>query len=43
VYLRGIDGAPEFVEVPEPSDEALRAVLHKIIARSMKLLTGQGV
>lgn len=43
VYLRGIDGAPEFVEVPEPSDEALRAVLHKIIARSMKLLTRQGV
>jgi hypothetical protein len=23
VYRRGIDGAPEFVEVPEPTDEAL--------------------
>jgi hypothetical protein len=43
VYLRGIDSAPEFVEVPEPTDEALQAVLHKIITRSMKLLTRQGV
>ena len=30
VYLRGIDGAAEFVEVPEPTHEALQAVLHKI-------------
>jgi hypothetical protein len=43
VYLRGIDGAPEFVEVPEPTDEALQAVLHKIITRLMKLLTRRGV
>jgi hypothetical protein len=27
VYRRGIDGAPEFVEVPEPTDEALQAAL----------------
>ena len=39
VYKRGIDGAPAFVEVPEPTDDALQAVLHKIITRLMKLLT----
>ena len=43
VYERGIDGAPEFVEVPEPIDEALQAVLRKIITRLMKLLTCRGV
>jgi hypothetical protein len=43
VYRRGIDGAPEFVEVPEPADEALQTVLHKIITRLMKLLTRRGV
>ncbi len=43
VYRRGIDGAPEFVEVPEPTDEALQSVLHKIITRTMKLLTRRGV
>ena len=43
VYWRGIDGAPEFVEVPEPTDEALQAVLHKIITRTVKLLTCRGV
>jgi hypothetical protein len=43
VYKRGIDGAPEFVEVPELTDEALQAVLHKIITRLMKLLTRRGV
>lgn len=43
MYLRGIDGAPEFVEVPEPIDEALQAVLHQLINRLMKLLTRQGV
>ena len=42
VYRRGIDGAPEFVEVPEPTDEALQSVLHKIITRTMKLLTRRG-
>ena len=43
VYRRGIDGTPEFVEVPEPTDEALQSVLHKIITRTMKLLTCRGV
>ncbi len=39
VYRRGSNGEPVFVEVPAPCDEALHAVLHKIIARTMKLLT----
>ena len=43
MYRRGIDGTPEFVEVPEPTDEALQAVLHKIITRTVKLLTRRGV
>jgi hypothetical protein len=43
VYWRGADGVPEFVEVPEPTDEALQTVLHKIITRLMKLLTRRGV
>ena len=43
VYRHGNDGAPEFVEVPEPTDEALPAVLHKIITRLMKLLSRRGV
>ena len=42
VYRRGIDGAPKFVEVPEPTDEALQSVLHKIITRLMRLLTRRG-
>jgi ribosomal protein S27E len=42
VYRRGTDGAPEFVEVPAPTDEALQSVLHKIITRTMKLLTRRG-
>jgi len=33
VYRRGADGTPEFVEAPAPTDEALQAVLHKIITR----------
>ena len=43
VYKRGIDGAPDYVEVPEPTDEALQAVLHKIITRLMGLLTRREV
>ncbi|MCE2661183.1 MAG: transposase [Rubrivivax sp.] len=43
VYRRSADGTPEFVEVPEPTDEALQAVLHKIITRLMGLLTRRGV
>ncbi len=43
MYRRGIDGTPEFVEVPEPADEALESVLRKIITRTMKLLARRGV
>ena len=43
VYRRGTEGAPEFVEVPAPTDEALQSVLHKIITRTMQLLTRRGV
>ena len=43
VYRRGIHGTPEFVEVREPTDEALQLVLRKIITRTMKLLTRRGV
>ena len=42
VYRR-TDGEPVFVEGPAPTDEALQALLHKIIARLMKLLTRRGV
>ncbi|MBL8342835.1 MAG: transposase, partial [Rubrivivax sp.] len=43
VYRRNADGAPVFVEVPAPTDAALQAVLHRIITRTMKLLTRKGV
>jgi hypothetical protein len=43
VYRYGTEGTPEFVEVPAPTDEALQAVLHKVITRTMKLLTRRGV
>jgi hypothetical protein len=43
VYRRGTDGEAAFVEVAAPSDEALQAVLHKIITRTMKLLTRREV
>jgi hypothetical protein len=39
VYRPGADGTPEFVEAPAPTDVVLQAVLHKIITRTMKLLT----
>ena len=42
VYRCDTEGAPVFVEVPVPTDEALQAVLHKIITRLMKLLTRKG-
>ena len=38
VYRRGIDGAPKFVEVPEPTDEALQAGPRA----GQKVLTVQG-
>ncbi len=31
VYWPGANGAPEFIEVPAPTDEALQAVVSKII------------
>ena len=40
---RHTDGELVFVDVPAPTDEALQAVLHKIITRTMKLLTRRGV
>ena len=43
VYRRGTDGEPAFNEVPAPTDEMLQAVWHKIINRTMKLLTRRGV
>ena len=43
VYRCGTEGEPVFVEVPAPTDEALQAVLHKIITRTMRLLTRRGV
>ena len=43
VYRRGTDGELELVEVPAPTVGALQAVLHKIITRTMKVLTGRGV
>ena len=43
VYRRGADGAPVFVEVRAPTNEALQVVLHKIVTRLMKLLTRRRV
>ena len=43
VYRCSTEGDPVFVEVSAPTDEALQAVLHKIITRTMKLLTRRGV
>jgi len=42
VYRR-TDGEPVFVQAESPTDEELRALLHKIITRLMKLLTRRGV
>ena len=39
---RRTDGEPVFVEVPVPTDEALQAVLHKIITRMLKPLSCRG-
>ena len=38
----GTCGEPVFVEVAAPSDEAMLAVLHKIITRMMRLVTRRG-
>jgi len=42
VYRR-TDGEPVFARADSPTDEALQALLHKIITRLMKLLTRRGV
>ena len=42
-YRRGADGAPVFLEVPAPTDEALQAVLHKIITRMTQAAHPSGV
>ena len=42
VYRRSTEGAPEFVEAPTPTDDALQTVLDKSITRTMKLLTRRG-
>ena len=43
VYRRSAEAEPVFVEAPTPTDEALQAVLQKIIKRTMKLLTRRAV
>jgi hypothetical protein len=43
VYRRSTEGKPVFVEVPAPTHEALQAVVHNIITRTMRLLTRRGV
>ena len=43
VYRCGADGAPVFVEASAPTDEALQAVLYKVITGMMKLLTRRRV
>ena len=43
VYRCNTEGEPVFMEVPAPTDEALQAVLYKIITRLMRLLTRKGV
>ena len=43
VYRCGAEGEPVFLEIPAPTDEALQAVLLKIITRTMKLFTRKGV
>ena len=40
---RRTDSGPVFVQADSPTDEALQALLHKIISRLMKLLTRRGV
>ena len=42
VYRRDVVGAPAFVEEPEPTDEALQSVLHKIITRTTQAAQPSG-
>ena len=43
VYRHSADGTPEFVEVAAPTDEALQAVLHKVITRMTQAAHPSGV
>ena len=43
VYRPGTHGAPGFLKLPAPTNEALQTMLHKIISRMMKMLTRRGV
>jgi len=43
VYRSDAEGEPEFIEAAAPTDEALHALLHTVIARLMKMLTRRGV
>ena len=43
VYRCDGDGAPSFVEAGAPTDGELRALLHTVIARLMRMLTRRGV
>ena len=43
VYRSDAEWVPEFIEAAAPTDEALHALLHTVIARLMKMLTRRGV
>ena len=43
MYRCGADGAPAFVEVDAPTDDALYALLQTAIARLIKMLTRRSV
>ena len=43
VYRSDAEGEPEFIEAAAPTEEALHALLHTIIARLMKMLTRRAV
>ena len=43
VYRSAAEGEPEFIEAAAPTDEALHALLHSVIARLMKMLTRRRV
>jgi hypothetical protein len=42
VYRSDAEGVPEIIEAAAPTDEALHAFLHTVIARPMKMLTRRG-
>ncbi len=43
VYRSDAEGVAEFIEAAAPTEEELRALLHTVIARLMKMLTRRGV